>query len=455
MRGPDPRAGPQTERGRWRGRFRWKHWYRLKSYARFSLWLVPFISIPLALLATRIVHYADAWIGWSFLDLAVPGARAMLETVITATLSFSVFTFGSLLVALQVASGQLTPRVIATTLLRDIVVKYAVGLFIFTLLFALSVLDRMDSAANQTAVFVAGLLGLASFVTFLYLIDYAARLLRPISILARVGSDGIAVIDSVYPAPSLGPLAAGGGRVVVGPVARVVRHGGISQIVTAVNLPTLVVEAERCDGIIELVPQVGDFVATDEPLFRLQGGAAVIDDEVLRGTVAFGSERTMEQDPTFAFRIVVDIALRALSPAIADPTTAVIAIDQLHRLLRRVGQRHLMGDETRGPSGKVRVIVRTPNWEDFVHLSLREIRGLGGDNLQVVRRLRAMLVNLMQTLPSHRGPALELELAVLDRDIDRHFVHPEDRVLARVADVQGLGGHSGAGLDDAAGTQPS
>src|SRR6202008_1882941 len=122
----------------------------------------------------------------------------------------------------------------------------------------------------------------------------------------------------------------------------------------------------------ELVPQVGDFVAVDEPLFNLGGGARLADEATLRGAVAVGSERTMEQDPTFAFRIIIDIALKALSPAINDPTTAVLAIDQLHRLLRVVGKRELRYDDILDKSGKLRVIFRTPNWEDFVHLAFRE-----------------------------------------------------------------------------------
>ena len=119
---------------------------------------------------------------------------------------------------------------------------------------------------------------------------------------------------------------------------RVVLHPGRSEIVLAVDLPTLVALATRSGGVIEFAPQVGDFVATDEPLFVLYGGAVTLDDQRLRATVAFGSERTLEQDPMFAFRILVDIALKALSPAINDPTTAVLAIDQVHRLLRVVGQ---------------------------------------------------------------------------------------------------------------------
>jgi uncharacterized membrane protein len=201
-------------------------------------------------------------------------------------------------------------------------------------------------------------------------------------------------------------------------------------------------EAERSHGVIEFVPQVGDFVAVDEPLFNLYGGARTIEDDVLRSAVALGSERTMEQDPTFAFRIVIDIALKALSPAINDPTTAVLAIDQLNRLLRAVGTRHLRTDEVLDTSGQLRVIVRTPNWDDFVDLAFSEIRACGANNLQIVRRLRAMIENLTETLPDHRQRELQEQSTLLDNEIERLFRYPQERALAGIADSQGLGGHS-------------
>ena len=420
----------------------WRQRYYFTSYVRSSLWIVPFVAIPLELVVTRLAHWADASLGWTLLGFATSGAQATLQAIVTATLSFVVFTFGSLLVAIQVAGGQLTSRIIATTLLRDNVVKYTVGLFIFTLLFALSAQDRVDTKVHQLVLFLAASLGLLSFAAFFYLIDYASRLLRPISILARVGQAGLAVIENVYPEQSRGAQVADVPRAALGPPDRVIPHHGTSGIVLAANVEALVAAAERCDGTIEFVPQVGDFVAVDEPLFNLYGKASALDDDELRSAVALGSERTMEQDPTFAFRIVIDIALRALSSAINDPTTAVLALDQLHRLLRMVGKRHLRTDEIVDKSGRLRVIFRTPNWEDFVHLAFSETRDCGSGNLQVARRLRAMLENLLLTLPEHRHPALREELTLLDREIEKRFPYPEVLALARVGDSQGLGGHS-------------
>jgi uncharacterized membrane protein len=421
----------------------WNRSYGLRGYLRSSLWVVPFVAIPLAVVVSRLLHWLDVWLGWSLLDFGAKGAQTLLEAFVTATLSFVVFTFGSLLVAIQVASAQMTPRIIATTLLRNDVVRYTVGLFIFTLMFSLSAQNKMEKDAHQLVMLLAVLLGILSFAAFFYLIDYASRLLRPISVLANVGDDGLAVIETVYADPTLGPDIRAGECLNFGPPDRVIRHQGTSAIVLAANLKLLVAEAERSDGIIEFVPQVGDFVAVDEPLFNLYGGAQSLDENMLRATVALGSERTMDQDPTFAFRIVVDIALKALSPAINDPTTGVLAIDQLHRMLRMVGRRHLRTDEILNESGQLRVVFRTPNWEDFVHLAFSEIRACGSNNLQIVRRLRAMIENLVQTLPAHRHPALQQELGLLDREIERNFTYPEDLALAQIADAQGLGGHSG------------
>ncbi|HZZ94632.1 MAG TPA: DUF2254 domain-containing protein [Usitatibacter sp.] len=428
-------------RGRVRAHLSWSRIYRLASYARSALWIVPIFAIVLVLLLAPALRALDATLDWKGNGLDVEGAQALFQTVITLTLSFLVFIFGSLLVAIQVAGGQLTPRIIATTLLRDNVVRYSVGLFVFTLVLAVMSLNRLQGHVYQLVVFITGLLGIACMTNFLFFIDYAARLLRPVTVLTRVGAGGLAVIDAVYPR-NLGDgeedekgLAAD-----LGPVAREMVHEGASEVVLAVDTPTLVAEARRRRGAIELVPRVGDFLVSGETLFRLHGGAARIPDRKLASAVALGPERTLEQDPMFALRIVVDIGLKALSPAINDPTTAVLALDQVHRLLRALGQRRLRGESVRDADGVTRLIVRTPDWEDFVHIACREIRACGAASLQVARRMNAMLEDLLRLLPAHRRAALEAERDLLDRALRDAYRFPEDLALARAADIQGLGG---------------
>lgn len=430
---------------------RWNQRYLLKSYISGSLWLVPFVAVVLYWLVGRLTEGIEAWLArtgrideaTAFLGVTMTGARGTLETVVTMNLSFLVFTFGSLLVAIQVAGGQYTPRIIATTLLRDNAIRITVGYFVFTMLFAARALGRMgDEVVRQLQTLIGGALGVFSIVVFLYLIDYAARFLRPVSIAQRVGEFGIAVVRSVYPKASAGPDPGESARRLASP-ARVVAHAGTSGIVLALDLAGLVELAQQARGLVEFIPQVGDFVAVDEPLFALYGGAEGIIDRQLRASVALGSERTMDQDPSFAFRILVDIAIKALSPAINDPTTAVLCIDQLHRLLRLVGQRHVRGEQLRDAAGEPRLVFRTPNWEDFVHLTCTEIRHCGAGSVQIMRRLRSMLENLMQTLPPHRHAELRLQLDLLDRVVDAQYAFPEDRAIARIPDSQGLGGALG------------
>ncbi len=429
----------------------WNRRYVIKSYIRSSLWLVPFVAVALYMVVNRISNGIDGWLvrtgridaTTAFLGLTMVGARSGLETIVTLNISFLVFTFGSLLVAIQVAGGQYTPRIIATTILRDNTIRFNVGYFVFTMLFTVRVLTRMGSeTVHQFNTFIAGVLGLFSIVVFLYLIDYAARFLRPVSIVQHVGESGISVLKNVYPESTTRPPSVETSRRPPSP-DRTVANLGTSGIVLAVDMAGLVNQAQQANGIIEFAPQVGDFVAVDEPMFRLYNGAGAIGDRQLRAAVALGSERTIEQDPTFAFRILVDIAIKALSPAINDPTTAVLAIDQLHRLLRLVGLRHLRGEEICDATGELRLVLRTPNWEDFVHLTCTEIRHCGAGSIQIMRRMRSMLENLMQTLPPHRHAELRQQLELLDRTIEGNYAFAEDRALALLPDSQGLGGSLG------------
>ncbi|MEM5341341.1 DUF2254 domain-containing protein [Paraburkholderia azotifigens] len=449
------------------------------SYARSSLWIVPILALVAGMALKRIAEYLGGWLtayhgvdlAHGFLAVNAEEAHSILDRIFTLNLSCLVFSFGSLLVAIQVAGGQYTPRIIATTLLRDNVIRWIVGLFVFSLLWTHRTMAELgqSAAVPQLQVFLATVIGLASLVAFILLIDYSARLMRPVSLIGRVADQGFAVIRHIYPcafpegdgsAPSGTPesvqrtkqaqaLCSGGKRTSTDPSnsRRVVVYRGRSGVVLAVNLQGLAREAERLGCVIEFAVQVGDFIATDEPLFYIYEASGAITDAAerrLHHFVALGTERTMEQDPMFAFRIEVDIALKALSPAINDPTTAVLAIDQLHRLLRVVGKQSLINRTVNDERGQPRVLFRTPGWSDYVHISCREIRQYGAGSLQIERRLRAMIENLMKTLPASRHPALRRELELLDAAILREHMFDEDMQLARIPDTQGLGGASEA-----------
>jgi uncharacterized membrane protein len=276
---------------------------------------------------------------------------------------------------------------------------------------------------------------------FVYMIDHVGKSLRPVTILTRVGDAGHEVIRDVYPRPvSRGvdtptnvPLS------LAGEPTRVV-ESGTTGAVLAFDQDGLVRLARDARCVVELVPQVGDFVARGEPLFRVYGGGAELPDGVLQRSVAIGPERTLEQDPQFAFRIIVDIAAKALSPAINDPTTGVLALDQLHRLLAEVARRELDTGRVEDEKGDLRLAFRTPDWEDFLSLCVTEIRHFGRESLQIVRRMRALLESLARAVPPQRLASIDAELALLDRGLKEDFRDPEDQLRATSADSLGVGG---------------
>ena len=253
----------------------WKQRYAAKSYLRSALWIIPLVALVLEQIAIRLASTFDNfYCTWApRLARTAAGTAEVMDTVVTLAISFIVFTFGSMLVAIQVASGQMTPRIIATALLRDNFIRCIVGLFIFSLLFAAGTKARFDTNIPQFFVTVSVGLGIVSITAFLFLIDYTARMLRPVAIVWRIGEQGIRVIETVYPQTIEPPHTPTRRREPLGTSDRTVGHRGTSAIVLAANTRALVALAQGADGIIEFVPRVGDFVATGEPLFNLYGNA--------------------------------------------------------------------------------------------------------------------------------------------------------------------------------------
>jgi uncharacterized membrane protein len=420
---------------------RWIQRYRIWTFVRSALWLVPLASMVLAVLLTPLLRQIDQATGWTLLGFGLDGTRALLAMLAASMLSLLVFTLSALLIAVQVASAQLTPRVIAATFLRDRSVKFTIGLVVFTFMLSVGVLGRTEGSVLQLSTAICILASITSIAMFLFLVDYALKALRPVSVVASVAAEGFQVVEDVY--PHLVGVEVDRRRSTLaskpGPADRTIQHEGHSAVLIAADFRWLSAAGVAARGLVELVPRVGEFIAVGEPLFHLRGGAAGLDERSLRAALAFGQERTLEQDPMFAFRILVDIAAKALSPAINDPTTAVLALDQLHRLLRMVGRRHLDTEAMLDESGTLGVAFHTPDWEDYVVLAVSEIRQYGRGSFQVVRRLRAMLENLMASLPADRRSPLEVQLRMLARSVERDFPDAEDRASAAYADPQGLG----------------
>lgn len=201
--------------------------------------------------------------------------------------------------------------------------------------------------------------------------------------------------------------------------------------------------AKRSGALLELRLQVGDFLPYRAPALAVYGDAEIGPDE-LTSRIALAPERSFRQDPAFGIRQLVDIASRALSPGVNDPTTAVQAIDQIHDLLVRLGMRRLYSGIIRDDGGDLRVIAPVHTREDDVRLALEEIRIYSADSIQVKRRLRVMLNDLIMRLLEWRQPVLEEQPELLTSSIDAAFDNEVDRGRCKLLTTSAGGSEGGA-----------
>jgi uncharacterized membrane protein len=223
--------------------------------------------------------------------------------------------------------------------------------------------------------------------------------------------------------------------------AQVVRaeEGGAVQ---GLDVAGLVRAASRYDCVLVVAHRVGDFVPPGSVLLEVHGTLRTpAEPRRLAGLVALGAERTVEQDPAFALRVLADIAARALSSAVNDPTTAVQVLNHIETFLHGVGRSELRGRHVLADlDGRPRVVVPGRGWEEYLELGLTEAREYGVGSLQVCRRLRALLDGLLAGVPDVRRPAVRRQLALLDDAVDREYPEGFRRTLARTGDRQGIGG---------------
>lgn len=417
------------------------------------MWFVPslflFGAVALSFGAEavdrHVIEVDDAW----YLFRGGPeGARSVLSVVASSMMTFTGVVFSVTVLVLQLASSQFSPRVLRT-FLRDRGSQVALGTFIGTFVYALLGLrvvrgatDGVEQYVPALTVWVAVVLAAICAGTFVYFLHHVAQSIRAVSVLDRIGDEARERVSSLFPD--------GIGKDVQEEPAHqrperlpslIVPLPGKSGVVISVAAEQLWELLCKADVTVALVPMVGDFVAHGSPLFEVWGDVDELDVDELLSTVDVGRERTVRQDVAFAIRELVDVAERALSPGVNDPTTAVQAIDQIHDLLRRLVSRRFPASARLDDNGKVRLIVPTPGWTSFVRLGVDEIRQCGEGSVQVSRRLRFMLEDLLTVAPPFRSAELERQLVLLVRSVERGFPDEADEAVANRASAQGHGPH--------------
>src|SRR3954469_23307388 len=367
-------ARTAAPRGSWAARFRRRQ--RLKG----SLWVVPLICAlagpALAELTIAVDSAVDLPASWTYSESTASTALSAIVGAMVGLTGF-VVAFGVLIV--QMATETLSPRFMRLWY-RDGLQKAVLGTFVGTLTFTLALLRRVGPhSVPDIGVTIAGLAVSASVVLFLVYLDRFIHRLRPVAV-AWLGSPPGAPVARATPAPA-GGAAASTPPPGAAPVLEV-RSGGAGAI-QAVDHRGLLAAAVRYDCLLVLPHAVGDIVPHRSVVVQVFGAGDPPPGEHLRGLLALGEERTIEQDPAFALRILVDIAIRALSPAVNDPTTACQVLGAIEDLLLTMGESDLSGRGVlHDTNGDVRVRIETRRWEDLLALALTEIREYGATATQ-------------------------------------------------------------------------
>ncbi len=167
----------------------WLRRYRVRHYVTNSIWILPLLSMTAAVAAVRLLHWMETVMGWqSALDPDT--TRAVLSTMASSMFTFVVFVSSALLVAVQLASSQLTPRIIAIVF-KDPVTKASLTVFVFTFTFSLAALVQVGTAVPLLTAHLAAYSCLTSLGVFLYLIDHVGKSLRPSATLWAVARWGV------------------------------------------------------------------------------------------------------------------------------------------------------------------------------------------------------------------------------------------------------------------------
>ena len=316
--------------------------------------------------------------------------------------------FTLLFLVVQWAFGSLSPRL---NLFRDdpIVWRtfgFAIGVFVFSVTAALAVGND-----PRVSVIVPVAEGIAMLVTLILIRTLLVRAFAAIQLapaLSAIAAQGRIVIDELYrhPAASDGPPAAP-----LPPLTRTVRWPHRQAILQQLDLRRLL--AAGGQGVIVLRARIGDTLQHGAPVADLHGAgqhSAAAADAALLGGLVTGQERTFRQDPLFAFRLLADIGLRALSPAVNDPATAVQVLDTIESLLLPLAQRDLDVAEVADDTGTVRVVLALASWNDYLQMALDDLIESSARSPMVLVRARAMLTSLLSAAPQQRKPSIAWRL---------------------------------------------
>lgn len=417
---------------------------QLYSNLRSSFWFAPSVIVAYSIALAIILVEADSavsdqWLAkWPRLFGAGPaGARDMLSTIAGSMMTIMGVTFSMTLVALTLASSQYTSRILRN-FMRSHVTQYTLGVFAGIFSYCLIVLRTIRGSGEVEfvpglAVFFAFVLALGSVGVLIVFIHHIASSIQASSIIASVAKESIAVIDRLFPEKiGQGPDEdEDKDQVLLSLEKKTWRTvpAKVSGYIQSVNSDALLRLARDRKTILRMEHGIGGFVVEETVLASLS-----LEDHLDQETIAalnssytISRHRTIEQDPAFGIRQIVDIALKALSPGINDTSTAVICVDYLAAIMARLAARQFPSSR-RYEDGELRVITVAPSFEGLLAESFDQIRRSAEGNVAVMERMLGAIENIasLTTNPYRRGALCE-QIQRIDELADRTIESAHDR----------------------------
>ncbi len=395
-------------------RYRLKHMLR-GVLASFWFWPVALIAFAVYLAASTpdLVRALPPGNLGGLQDLAVSAGQVYAVTILTtaagADITILTFVFSTLMVVLQLASSQLSPRVIRPTLREgrvQVTMAIMAGGFVFSLCSLLGVYAGQQPLVVGFLVLVSVAWTILIVLAFLYFVGYTVARIRAPAVIRAIAGETARGITRTYEwrePTTYGTVPEFGTTIdLISP-----KDG----VLTGIGTRDLVRWAQRWNVAVDLDVGLGDYVSAGVPIGRVSAN----NEHLVAGSamqfVVIERERTLVGDPPYGFRLLIDIASRSLSPAINDPTTAVQVIDELQSLLVMLAQRPEDPGHVYDDAGVLRLTVPSMSWNAYLRLAVQEIYEFGRESSQITQRIARMLEELVRVAPEPRAEVARQLLA--------------------------------------------
>jgi len=420
-----------------------KYWDRVHSGFWFLPAVMAGVAVALALVSVSVSDPVTEWLslnfGWTFTGGA-EGASAVLGIVAGSMITIAGVVFSMTLVALSLASSQLGPRLLRG-FMRDSTTQVVLGTFIATFLYCLLVLRTIRRAEEvafvpHLSVTLGVLLAVASAGVLIYFIHHVSVSIQANEIAARIGKELIEAIDRLFPEH----IGRGARRIPTEPPeaeffeafdqeARPVDADGDGYL-QFIDREALVALATEEDLVVRLERRPGNYVVAGCALALVLPGSGVTDrlTEQVRSFFVLGRHRTSKQDIEFGVNQLVEIAVRALSPGMNDPFTAITCVDHLGSALCRLATRDMPSPYRHDVHKQLRMIAPADTFQEITDAAFNQIRQYGRSSAAVtIRMLETIAVVAGFTRRPEDRAALLRHAEMIARGASEGLPEAEDR----------------------------